>query len=63
MSFPMNVGSNRTPVRRRSLRFRAQGVRRVFPYSLLGRGAFRLVRWYPVERGRDVREMTEFAHY
>ena len=31
MSFPMNVGSNRTPVRRRSLRFRAQGVRRVFP--------------------------------
>jgi hypothetical protein len=35
----------------------------VFPYSLLGRRAFRLVRWYPVERGRDVREMTEFAHY
>src|SRR5215208_2352411 len=63
LSFPMNVGSNRTPVRHQSLRFRAQGVRRVFPFSLLGRGAFRLVRWYPVERGRDDREMTEFAHY
>jgi hypothetical protein len=29
MSFPMNVGSNRTPLRGRSVRFPAQGIRRV----------------------------------
>jgi hypothetical protein len=89
MSFPMNVGSNRTPLRGRSVRFPAQGIRRVLgsqglrlptacaysgnfflevvphhaPYPLVVRGVFRLVRWYPLKRGRDVSEMTEIVYY
>jgi hypothetical protein len=85
VSFPMNVGSNQTPIRRRSVRWNPPSIGEpgspvpqrlsllresfleVVPhhasYSLLVCGVFRLVRWYPLERGRDIREMTEIAYY